>query len=798
MKVGVNNRLWMRLDDLPVEVANELRKKFEHRNPEYFKKVSQGYAVGKETPVIKTWKHQAIWPGGGDLSGPVTWLTLPRGGTDRLRDVCGSNGISIKWVSNMCRGDVSKCGGAYTGDWLTPQIFPNQKQISWDHQARMVKSILKNKQGVVRAPTGCITGDAMIGVNRGGKGSQMRLSHIVKMHNGGKSFNRVWNLDIPTRVRARMDDSTVRLVNLVDAYESGVKEVYQVTLASGHQVTATKDHRFMTVDGWCRLGAMSMGDLVYVEESRRPTKGTEKKSKPWYKLRTARYHPCVGRKGVKPAKGGYTVPEHRLVAEARLNNMPLETLIRRCNDEEDMLEGLMFLDPKKWAVHHDDENPRNNHPDNLVVMTHVQHRQTHRGLALKNIAVRTVPSEVTSISYAGEAMTYDLALEAPHNFLANGVTVHNSGKTSALIEAIRQANVPAIVIVWESGLLEQWQKRIHAELGIKVKDQGLIQGGKCRLRPITLAMQQTMNQWSDVKWEQVNGVFGFVGADELQRYAAATFVDTIDHFDAEYRIGVSADETRRDRKEFLIYDFFGRIIEDIPKKELEGKGIIHEVTCNVTPTDFKADWYAEDRDFSRLLGEIISCPERNARIVQETKHRYDAGETILLFSHRIEHCHTLRSMLAEVGVPADYMLGGVKNQADFVTTVERMRNLKDPLRVAIGTLGKVGVGLDIPNLTVGIACTPIHNNKQFMNQVKGRICRACKPSGKTGAELVYIWDREVYGRQPLINLKKWNQYTNVVHLGQWVDVDQYLKEYHEETERDDDSNGLFATAESFD
>lgn len=525
MQVAVSNRLWMRLNDLPVEIANELRSKFEHKNPEYFKKKSQGFGVGKETPVITTWKQKTLGVQSGDYASGEAWLTLPRGGTKRLREVCAKHGIPIEWEDNMTRGSVVKCGGAYAKDWITPQIFPDSKLVLWDHQERVVKSILEKKQGVARAPTG-------------------------------------------------------------------------------------------------------------------------------------------------------------------------------------------------------------------------------------------------------------------------------AGKTSALIDAIRQANVPAIVVVWETGLLDQWQTRIASELGIEKRDQGLIQGKTCRLRPITLAMQQTMNKWDAKKWSKLDGVFGFVGADEVARYAAATFVDTIDHFDALFRIGVSADETRRDGKTFLIYDFFGQVIEDIPKKELEGKGIIHDVTCNITPTNFKADWYEEDRDFTRLLEQMIADDERNARIVQETKRRYDAGETILLFSHRVEHCHTLRRMLAEVGVPAAYMLGGARNQKDFVKTVERMRNLKDSLRVAIGTIGKVGVGLDIPNLTVGIASTPIHSNRQFHGQIKGRVCRRCNESGKTGAELVYMWDREVFGRYALINLKKWNKHTNVMHLGQYVDVDQYLKEYHEEAQPDDD-NGLFATSESY-
>jgi hypothetical protein len=149
-------------------------------------------------------------------------------------------------------------------------------------------------------------------------------------------------------------------------------------------------------------------------------------------------------------------------------------------------------------------------------------------------------------------------------------------------------------------------------------------------------------------------------------------------------------------------------------------------------------------------------------------------------------------MLAAQGIAAGFMLGGDDFQEDFARTVTRMRDPADSMRVAIGTLGKVGVGLDIPNLTCGIATTPIHSNRQFMDQVKGRICR--KHDGKTHADLIYIWDRRVFGRTPLLNLKRWNKQVTVRHVGQNVDVHKYLKENYEDEKPI--LIGPFATAES--
>ena len=57
MEVIVDNRLRMRLADVPKAAANELRAKFEHNNPEYHKKRQMGYDVGNGAGklVVHTW-----------------------------------------------------------------------------------------------------------------------------------------------------------------------------------------------------------------------------------------------------------------------------------------------------------------------------------------------------------------------------------------------------------------------------------------------------------------------------------------------------------------------------------------------------------------------------------------------------------------------------------------------------------------------------------------------------------------------------------------------------------------------
>ena len=362
-----------------------------------------------------------------------------------------------------------------------------------------------------------------------------------------------------------------------------------------------------------------------------------------------------------------------------------------------------------------------------------------------------------------------------------------SGKTTALLAAISRAQVPAIVVVWETGLLRQWQQRIERELGLSGDDVGMIGGGVFRLRPITMAMQQSLNRLSEARWKQIDKVFGMVAADELSRFAAETFRRTIDRFSARFRIGMSADETRRDGKEFLIYDMFGSVAIEIDQDELVEAGIVHDVEIRIVLSDFRADWYVESRDsfrfgnsdgtkadppdFNRLLDEMLRDEQRNKLIVGTAAEATAAGRKALIFAHRIEHCRRLDSMLAGFGMRSGVMVG--EDGEAYAETVQGLWS--GDRQIGVGTYGKIGMGLDLPAVAAGIAATPCHNNRPLWKQITGRLCRTT--TGKSDAVLYYIWDRYVHGIIPILNIKRWSHRVFVRgDDSQWIEAKLYLQQ----------------------
>jgi recombination protein RecA len=102
------------------------------------------------------------------------------------------------------------------------------------------------------------------------------------------------------------------------------------------------------------------------------------------------------------------------------------------------LKKFQFLDPKLIHVHHKDEDHKNNALDNLEALTVSAHLRMHRETHINSLAIRAVSDEIVSIKKLGKQQTYDVEMAGPNNFIANGLVVHNSGKTTICLQAVAE------------------------------------------------------------------------------------------------------------------------------------------------------------------------------------------------------------------------------------------------------------------------------------------------------------------------------------------------------------------------
>lgn len=391
----------------------------------------------------------------------------------------------------------------------------------------------------------------------------------------------------------------------------------------------------------------------------------------------------------------------------------------------------------------------------------------------------TWPEFVAAPGQTSSDREYQLEAERICRMVEQGIirSPTGSGKTHVTLSLFARLHQRALVIVRDRQLLEQWIVKAEKHLGLKPPELGVVRGGKKHTigTHLTLALQQTLYT-EKFDLEGFAQHFGAVAVDEVHLAAARTVSSTIDVFPARYRLGFSADETRKDKKEFLIYDLFGRVIFEITRAEVEEAGFIVPVVVRLVPTDFKADWYRnappEERDYKRLVDEMIADPDRNALIrhVVLVMVREKQDIPALVFTHRREHGQQISTELAAAdGVACGIMMGGAESAGTFAESRDLLERGKLP--VAVGTFQSIGTGIDLPNVRAGIVSTPLGNNRQFFNQVRGRLCR--NSAGKTVGHLYYLWDRDVFPRAPR-NLFEWND-GNVEILndsGRWTAVNE--------------------------
>lgn len=264
------------------------------------------------------------------------------------------------------------------------------------------------------------------------------------------------------------------LSKVLRVWRTGIKPVYRVKLSAtpggqkrigkkggGTQLgdylppmelVGTFDHPIMLADGrWYPLGRLRPGDSL----------------KSLYRRRES-------------SKGGYSLISWSDNVERLVNpraTKPGATtyfgLVRAVREHKFVCEWENGPEPPNSHAHHKDENSYNHSPYNLEWKDAIEHFSEHardrnlrgefgwqihgrhpRGMLGKNhtkeikrrirntlaITRQQVPNhKVLSVEYVGNREVFDMEVEGTSNFVANGVFVHNSGKSHFLVNVAKRA-----------------------------------------------------------------------------------------------------------------------------------------------------------------------------------------------------------------------------------------------------------------------------------------------------------------------------------------------------------------------
>lgn len=295
---------------------------------------------------------------------------------------------------------------------------------------------------MVIGPPGCLAGDTKIAYQAWGENGR-KTSKQLSLKTLYKRFHKLpyrgqGGRTVDKELRTGSIDETGRVFfnKIEDIVYSGQKECFLVTLESGQQIKATADHKFYIGGGYAKLSDLNSGSIVYIHNNTIIKHGRQPRPNRNYLY--VNHHPVAGSKstngGCKDRVYTYKrVAKARAVMEAYINGLTLPEFVARLNSGD--TEDLQFL-TRDHQVHHLDENVTNDVIENLEILTLKEHARKH-GNERCSIFYTVMPNKIQSIESVGVIDTYDICMKLPYNnFIANGIVVHNSGKTSVVIGSV--------------------------------------------------------------------------------------------------------------------------------------------------------------------------------------------------------------------------------------------------------------------------------------------------------------------------------------------------------------------------
>jgi len=195
----------------------------------------------------------------------------------------------------------------------------------------------------------------------------------------------------------------VQWSTVTDAFESGIKPVYEVT-AGSFKVAGSEDHLVLTVDGWKKIKELTTADSIIVQKfgKREEDKVDENR----FRVFDGRWRSVWQRK-----------EREKMYVES--------PLCRTCGKSEGT------------DIHH--ILPVHTHPElafensNITLLCVPCHKAAHENQGWQGgTYLYGATAAVTSVTFRGNEPTYDLTIagEFP-NFFANDIVVHNSRNTAS-------------------------------------------------------------------------------------------------------------------------------------------------------------------------------------------------------------------------------------------------------------------------------------------------------------------------------------------------------------------------------
>ena len=278
------------------------------------------------------------------------------------------------------------------------------------------------------------------------------------------------------------------------------------------------------------------------------------------------------------------------------------------------------------------------------------------------------------------------------------------GKTVLALHHIAHKRVPALVVVNNTTLINQWQDRINEFLEVP-GGVGIIQGPPSTWewegRGIVLAMIHSLALRHEELPLGMDRYFGGVYYDEVHHLSAPLFSHTAPLFYGE-RQGLTATVNREDGLEAIYQYHIGEVYHRNLTQDMKPRIYFQQCPININTRDPDVRDQVYDKagrlSIPKLRNYLGTLAECNEFIAEKLRKPLAAGRKVLALSHSVEQLRRLNEMFEDSGL----CTGREKPEARLVTLRTK--------QISFGTLQLVKEALDEDTLDTLFFLTPFGSN----------------------------------------------------------------------------------------
>ena len=305
-------------------------------------------------------------------------------------------------------------------------------------------------------------------------------------------------------------------------------------------------------------------------------------------------------------------------------------------------------------------------------------------------------------------------LPEPHDGI---ISLHTGGgKTVCALYIASRLRVPALVIVHNTFLRDQWEDRIKSFLP-KARI-GRVQADVCEVadRDVVIVMLQTLSM-KELNADLFRPI-GLVIVDECHHIASEVFVQALPKITSKYMLGLSATPDRKDKLMYVINWFLGPMIYKSETGDSVDKQVSVEVFEYVNHDTAFNEIVLSSSGFVSvpiMVNKLADCEDRTKWLCGIIEDICEEGRQVLVLSDRVQHCRDLLDGLSEaVRETACILSQNVKSSQRTEFCASK--------KILIATYSMCKEGFDVPTLNTLVMATP----RPDIDQIVGRILRVEK------------------------------------------------------------------------